>query len=293
MTWVADRNAVRFGKHATAFSTAPLFSESVGSCSIEMSLRPSFSDGSGTFLGFYDSSGVLGLSLHQSLTDLRVDSEIRRGKPAKMYLGDVFRAGKAVLLTVVSGPSGTTVYVNGALVRQVSEFRSSSPCSGRFVVGDSPKTQDTWEGELDGLAIYRDQLTPEQALLNYRSWRNSGRPDESIGAIPAALYLFDERDGRLIRDHRKSGVNLSIPERYRVVRETLYESPWSAFQPTMGWVNDVLVNVIGFMPFGFTLSALLWCTGWKKSGLITVLGGLLVSLTIEGSRPTCRHGILT
>lgn len=259
--WVANQNAVRFESHATLLSTAPLFSESVGSCSIEMLLRPRLSDGSGTFLGFYDLSGVVGLSLHQYLTDLRVDREISRGKPAKMYVRDVFSAGKAVFLTVVSGPSGTTVYLNGSRVRQVSEFKSSSPCSGRFVVGDSPKTQDTWEGQLEGLAMYRDELPAEQVLLNYLSWRTTGRPAEAIGGILAALYLFDERDGKLIRDHRESGVNLSIPERYMVVQETLYESPWSAFQPTRDWVKDVLINVAGFMPFGFTLSALLRCSG--------------------------------
>lgn len=199
-----------------------------------------------------------------------------------MYVRDVFSAGKAVFLTVVSGPSGTTVYLNGSRVRQVSEFKSSSPCSGRFVVGDSPKTQDTWEGQLEGLAMYRDELPAEQVLLNYLSWRTTGRPAEAIGGILAALYLFDERDGKLIRDHRESGVNLSIPERYMVVQETLYESPWSAFQPTRDWVKDVLINVAGFMPFGFTLSALLRCSGWKRSGVFTVLGGLVLSLTIEG-----------
>jgi VanZ family protein len=282
VTWVANHSAVRFGRHGTILSFSPLLSDDVGSCSIEMWLRPRLSDGSGTLLGFYDRDLVAGLSLRQSVTDLRLDREVGRGRPAKMYVSDVFSARKLVFLTIVSGPSGTTVYLNGSRVRQVSDFKSSSPCSGRFVVGDSPKEQDTWEGELDGLAIYRGELPPEQVLLNYQSWSNAGRPAENGSGALAALYLFDERGGNLIRDHLQSGVNLSIPERYMVVQETVYESPWNAFQPTWGWVEDVLVNVTGFIPFGFTLSALLWCSGWKRAGVFAVLGGLLVSLTIEG-----------
>jgi len=282
VTWIADHSAVRFGRHGTILSSSSLFSDNLGSCSVEIWLRPSFSDGSGTLLGFYNSSGAVGLSLHQSISDLRLDREVSRERPAKMYVGDVFSAGKLVFLTIVSGPRGTNVYLNGSQVQQVSDFKSSSPCSGRFVVGDSPKEQDTWEGEFDGLAIYRDELTPEQVLLNYQSWSNAGRPSESGSGALAALYLFDERGGRLIRDHGTSGVNLSIPERYMVIQETLYESPWSAFQATRGWVKDVLINVTGFVPFGFTLSAFLWCSGWKRADIFAVLGGLFVSLTIEG-----------
>ena len=283
VTWLANRSAVRFGRHATILSSGPLFLDNVGSCSIEMSLRPSFSDGSSTLLGFYNSSGAVGLSLHQSVTDLRLDHEVSRGRPAKMYLRDVFSAGKLVFLTIVSGSGGATVYLNGSRVLQVSDFVSSSPCSGRFVVGDSPKEQDTWEGELDRLAIYPDELTPEQVLLNYQSWRNTGHPKpQSGGGAMAALYLFDEGGGRLIRDHGASGVNLSIPERYMVIQETLYKSPWSAFQPTWGWVEDVLINVTGFIPFGFTLRALLWSSAWKRAGGFAIFGGFLVSLMIEG-----------
>jgi VanZ family protein len=282
VTWIANQNGVHFGKRGTILSSGPLVPRNIGSCSIEMWLRPTLSDRWGTLLGFYDRSGLVGLSLHQSLTDLRLDREVSRGRPAKIYVDDVFTGGTLVFLTVVTGPGGTAVYRDGSLARQASGFRSSSPCSGSFVVGDSPRVNDSWQGEIAGLAIYGDALTAGQASLNYQSWRSTGRPAESGTGTLAALYLFDERDGRLIRDHHESGVNLSIPERYTIVQEMLYESPWSAFEPTGGWIKDIIINVVGFIPFGFTLSALLWCSGWKRSGTTAVLGGLFVSLVIEG-----------
>src|SRR6266849_104400 len=180
VTWLANQNVIRLGKRGTILSAGSLASRKVGSCSVEMWLRPSLSQASSTLLSFYGPSGIVGLSLHQSLTDLRLDGEASRGRPAKMYIGDVFYAGKLVFLTVVSGPHGTVVYLDGALARQTSAFHSSPhACAGSFVVGDSPKENDTWQGELGGLAIYRHDFTDEQVMLNYQSWRNTGGPAES------------------------------------------------------------------------------------------------------------------
>jgi glycopeptide antibiotics resistance protein len=88
--------------------------------------------------------------------------------------------------------------------------------------------------------------------------------------------------GNVIADHGSSEVNLFIPERYLIARQTLLESPWSAFEPTSGYVQDILINIGGFVPFGFTLSAFLLATGWtKRTTVLVVLTGFLVSLTIE------------
>lgn len=284
VTWVANRHAIRFGKRGTVLSTGPLPSSNTDGCSVEMWLRPSLSDGSSTVLAFYSSAAIEGWSLHQSLTDLRLDN--RAARPVvKMYVPDVFRAAQTVFLTIVSGPGGTYVFLNGALARQLpaQKFQSSnSACSGNFVVGDSPRDNDTWEGELSGLAIYLHDLTPEEAMANYSSWATNGHPDEGQSGKPDALYLFDEREGDLIRDHGESSVDLSIPRRYVIAHQILLESPWSAFEPTRGYVEDIAINIGGFVPFGFTLGALLLATGRiTRVTAVVVLTGFLVSLMIE------------
>jgi VanZ family protein len=148
-------------------------------------------------------------------------------------------------------------------------------------VGDSPRDNDTWQGQFRGLAIYHETLSGEQLALDYESWLNDSHPSEK--PIRAdSLYLFNERSGRLIRDHGKSGIDLQIPERYVIVRQVLLESPWRAFEPTWGYVEDLTINVLGFAPFGLTLYAFLFACGWKQGvGIPVVIVGLLTSLTIE------------
>ena len=186
----------------------------------------------------------------------------------------VFRAGLPVFLGIVTDHEGTAVYVDGALARQFPGFQSVEPCTGSFVVGDSPMDNDTWQGEFHGLAIYRDAISPAQMVLDYKSWLNQARPSESPRRADS-LYLFMEHSGRLIRDYGTSGIDLQIPERYVITRQVLLESPLRAFEPTPGYVEDLVINILGFAPFGVTLYAFLFVCGWRRHlGPLVVIAGL-------------------
>ncbi len=279
VSWVAGQDAIRLGKRGTVLSSRP--SADTGACTLEMLLRPALSDDSSTVLAFYGVQGPAGLSLHQSLTDLRVDNETGRTRPSARYVNNVFRAGHPVFLGIVTDAEGTVVYLDGALTKQFPGFRSAEPCTGSFVVGDSPTDNDTWQGEVRGLAIYRDNVSPMQIMLDYRSWTNQARPLESPRK-PDLLYLFNEHSERLIQDHGTSRINLQVPERYVIVRQTLLEIPLRAFEPTRGYVEDLAINVLGFAPFGVTLYAFLFACGRRRYvGSTVVIAGLLTSLTIE------------
>lgn len=279
VTWVGGQDAIRLGKRGTVLSLGS--SPETMSCTLEMLLRPARSDDSSTVLAFYGANKTVGISLHQSLTDLRLENEIGRLRPSVRYVDNVFRAGRPLFLGIVMDAEGTAVYLDGALARQLPGFRSAEPCSGSFVVGDSPTDNDTWRGEFRGLAIYRDTISPAQMALDYESWMNQARPLESPKKADS-LYLFNEHSGMLIRDHGTSGINLQIPERYVIVRQNLLESPVRAFEPSLGYIEDVLINVFGFAPFGITLYAFLFSCGHRKyTGFAVVIVGLLTSLTIE------------
>jgi VanZ family protein len=200
-----------------------------------------------------------------------------------MYVDRILPGGRLRFLTVVSGPRGAAIYVDGILVRQSAGFVSSrGDCSGRFVVGDSPRGHASWQGEVRGLAVYNRELPAAAVMRNYRSWRASGRPEEAITGRPDALYLFDERQGRRIIDHGTAGVDLLIPERYASAVPTLLQSPLSAFEMEWGYVADIFINIGGFVPFGLALSAFLASLRrFKRVETMTVAGGLMVSLTIE------------
>jgi glycopeptide antibiotics resistance protein len=89
----------------------------------------------------------------------------------------------------------------------------------------------------------------------------------------------------VVRDHGATGLNLTIPEHYYYVQRTLLGSPLSAFKENegkWGYTQDVVINIGGFVPFGFALSVLLASTGRvSKPAACAVLGGLIVSLRIE------------
>ena len=60
------------------------------------------------------------------------------------------------------------------------------------------------------------------------------------------------------------------------------EPPWKEYQPTWSYWKSNLINIAGFIPFGF-----FFCAYWssirpiRRAGLVTIVLGTTVSLTIE------------
>lgn len=283
ITWLSNRSGVHFGKHGIILSAGALPPVDSGACTIEMWVRPAGSEDFGTLLAFYGPDGGTGVSLHRSLTDLRLDRETASGRPIKSYVGDVLPGGRRVFLTVVLNAGGTAVYQDGVPVRRLSQPRiEAGDCSGGLGVGHPATGHTSWQGEMRGLAIYHHELTPESVLSNYHSWQTTGRPDEQVSGRPSVLYLFRERRGTIVRDRGAARLNLRIPDQYQNIQRTWFQSPSGAFEARWGYFEDMFINIGGFVPFGFALSALLAATGRiRRVGIWTVTGGLLVSLTIE------------
>jgi len=247
-----------------------------------MWVRPAGGENSSTLLAFYGPNGATGVTLQRSLTDLRLDRETG-ARPVKSYVNDVLYDGKLVFITIVIGARGTTVYQEGALARRLSQPRATpGDCSGSFGLGHPASGHTSWQGEIHGLAIYRRELTPEEVQENYRSWQAVGHPGERTSGKPEALYLFAEKGGSVVRDSGSSGVSLMIPAQYRNIQRTWLQSPCGAFELHWGYVQDILVNVVGFVPFGFALSLfLVSASRVRRVGAWAIFGGLCVSLVIE------------
>ena len=212
------------------------------------------------------------------------------------YINDVFGSAKPVFLAISSGEDGTAVYLNGALSRASREFRlSPGDCAGRLVIGTSPFHSDPWTGELRGLALYRNQLTSAQVLQHYQAWTRQGRPEMAGGPGCVALFLFDEHGGRRVRDQIPPGPGLLIPERYRILDQTLLRPFWKEFEFSWNYAKDVLRNIAGFVPLGFLFYA--WFIRYataRGAAWITVILGMTVSITIEVLQaflPTRQSGV--
>jgi len=290
VTWSAGGNGLRFGRHGTILSSGKFKATDAqenASCSVELWLEPGFTAGGGTLLAFYAPGSPRQFSLQQSISDLALRIDIRDGRyrtrTTRFYVGDIFRRGKPLFITVASNGGRTSVYIDGDLVETAPEFPlSEKDFEGELVIANWPRVDDSWSGLLRGLAFYDQELSPAQVLHDYRTWIKKGRPDVSENERAVALYLFDERAGHVIHNQIPTGPDLYIPDRYLVLDQVSLEPFWEAYHSGWGYWNDVLINIAGFIPFGFLFCAYFSLTRRiKRPALVTILLGFTISLTIE------------
>jgi VanZ family protein len=288
--WLKTENGLQFGEHGTVLSTAtftPPGDPNQHGCSIEIWAEPSVSWDSNTILAFYDPRSHRELALRQSDLDLEViwrnPGQQARPSGTKLYVDDVLRRGKQVFITVTLGQGQTAAYINGMLARRASEpALSGEDCSGELVVANSPVENDSWSGKLRGLAIYGRELTTAEVLEHYRDWTQVGRPQLIAKDRVFALYEFQEGGGDRIHNQAGSDLDLNIPKRYVVPHEKFLEAPWKEYEPRWSYWEDVLINVGGFIPFGFVFMAYFMASGQvRRPALKAILIGTLVSLAIE------------
>ena len=257
VTWIPGGNGVHLGHHATLLSStkfqAPPGRKNVP-CSVEVWFKPDFAD-SGTLFTFYTPGRQRQFWLHQSSSFLALRIDPHDGlygtASTRLYIDNVFHPGKPRFVTIVSDAGETSVYVDGALVRKTSDFLlSAEDLVGELIVGNSFGRDHSWSGELLGLALYRQSLTPAQEGEHFATWSTRGVPEISESEHPIALYLFDEHAGTVARNQVASGPDLYIPDRFTVVDQAFLQPFWSEIYPTWSGLEDVLVNIGGFIPFG-------------------------------------------
>jgi hypothetical protein len=286
VAWVANTNAVRFGEHGTILNSGSFPPPGGGvERSIEIWAQPGLIEDSNTLVAFYSPDSPLQLSLSQSESDLEIriqsSSAWRSVKGWRMNIDDAFRDGKSAFWTVTFGHAGTAVYRDGKLVRSSPFTPSRNEFSGWLVIGNSPIFHDSWSGVLRGLAIYDTALNQGQIARHYSSWTKAEAPVLSSDDACIALYLFNEHAGRVVYNRVHSENNLYIPPKYMVLRQTVLDPVWRAFNWSRGFWQDAFINVAGFIPFGWFLCAYLSARGLHMPALSASAMGAAISVFIE------------
>lgn len=292
VSWLAGGQGLQFGRHGTILSSSAFHvvpKQGNAPCSIEIWIEPTPSATSGTVLAFYAREAPRQFSIYQFNTGLVFQSKFQgeqQGDRKGFYVHGIFRQGKQAFTTITSDGEQTSVYVDGILAKHALSFPlSGQDLVGQLVIADSPRTSDSWSGVLRGLALFSQDLTPAQVLHHYKTWTKDGRPDISTDDRAVALYLLDEREGKLVHNQIPSGIDLYIPERFLVVDQYFLEPFWKEYKPSWSYYENVLVNIAGFVPLGFMFCAYLSLAGnVKRPALVTILLGFAVSLTIEVSQ---------
>jgi hypothetical protein len=287
VSWVANANAVRFGEHGTMLSSGPIPPPVSGGVerSIEIRVQPGKRKDSNTLLAFYSPADPRQLSLSQSLSDLKIHIQTsnawRKVKTERTYVDDAFRDGKSAFWTVTFSHSGTTVYRDGVLLKRSPITPSPGEMSGQLVVGNSPIFSDSWSGVLRGLAIFDTALDRTQIVRHYASWSKGEAPVIASDDHCIALYLFNEHAGQVVHNRVHSENDLYIPPKFLVLRQTILDPVWRAFNWSSGFWKDAFINVGGFIPFGCFFCAWFSARGARSPMLLASALGAAVSVLIE------------
>ena len=283
VSWIAGGRGIAFGKHGVLIGSGPLRPHDIAEsgCTLDLWVEPEQADGEGAILATYSPGNSKLLMVEQSEEDLGVLTFARGGPVraggAQLYADGILATAKPILLTVTSNSDGTKVFVNGIFVKARSKPQiCHSLLTGKLIVGTAAESHYSWRGRLRGIAIFSRPLSAEEVQDDYSGSPNNPSPALGNKAGLVALYPFDEGSGRRVRDLVSGANSLYIPDRYLVVAQQLLS------RPSFDNPSDIIFNIIGFIPLGFTLCGYL-CSRWgrTKSVVLTVLLCGLFSLLIE------------
>jgi glycopeptide antibiotics resistance protein len=301
VTWLHDKNGVNFSGQVMILSPDSLNDPqqlllNEKSITIEILIHPTEEpqNGINRILSIYDGEGSEITFLGQWKKHLIIQSRIKRPLGNILYreigVNDALGKDHDYLLSITSGTEGTAIYINGQLAQAYPHHRLLGSVTSKkigFILGNSPVGKNSWKGRIMRLAIYNRTFTAEQIVKHYQLYLENNfnmRPEKEwcIG-----LYLFNEKQGAKVKDYSNLNNHLTIPVLFRPVKKMILEPSWQDFRWNKSFVQDTILNLLGFVPLGFFFTAfLLKASNWKKK--IIYIGvaatGFAISLAIELSQ---------
>lgn len=294
--WVQNGSGIRFYGQGIAFTTDPLLIQRTisrnAAVTIEFVVRPQKESINmvASILTLYHGDRdqfIFGQWKKELIIRIPAATSILQKRYREIEVEKVLAKDTTHLIAVTSSEQITDIYIDGNLVKSVQHFSlipDDQRLVGRLVLGNSPEGTNPWDGTLIGLVIYAGTLEREKLHDHFTSWQQGRSQFLTRKGKPLALYLFDENNSKEIYDHSSARNDLQIPAIFHPLRRIILGLPerdqW--FRP---WnLMDIMINVLGFVPFGFILFA------WLRQGKIlsaqtayslSILLGFCLSLAIE------------
>jgi hypothetical protein len=197
---------------------------------------------------------------------------------------DALGTGRSRFIAVTTDRAGTAFYVDGVPADRFPGFvLPARAWTGYLVLGASVERGPSWTGSLFRLAIFSRVLTDEEIGADGRAWTNrQGRGEaDRIGLV--RLFDFTDGHGQWAADHAQPGGRLLLPSTFKLPVRQVLALPWNNGPYYRLGVDDILINLLGFVPFGF--AAFAYCRARLPGGwagvLAAIAAGTLVSLVIE------------
>ena len=298
--WLGQEDGLQFG-HSGSVVSSGVFTPREYAGTLEIWIKAALVKGRHTILAFEGTGqSDVPFRLQQNGQTLIVQrhnvDDQGNDRTAEFRVDGALPEGERVFVAVTLGKKETFVYLNGALATASPILGTSTGnFTGHLVLGNSPSANDSWPGQILGLALFRAQLTPSEVVEHFQSWSKNHRPLWLPAEKPTALFLFNEHAGRSIRNQVDQSTDLTIPVHYSVLHPEFLTSPWRHFHSTWSYWADVAINVMGFIPFGFFICAYFASMpANRNAATITIALGFITSLTIEVSQaflPTRDSGV--
>ena len=296
VNWIADRSGIQFGRFGIAYTNPfedPTLENISGEdgFSLEIAMQPvNYHRWKFRFIcafhGGNDSDQlVMGLWRSQ-LIIMNGDDYSYRRKTSRITADTHSPSLKTRLVTITSGRDGTRIFLDGKLESTKKDLRLKMPPgeNARLIIGNSVYGRHPWRGVVYGLAFYNYPLSSHIAASHFNSWSKDRNFAFARHAKPSVLYLFNEKGGTRALDHSGSNHHLEIPSRMKLLERRILALPSRIFMSHVGFIIDIIINLVGFIPFGFLVCAILVRSGgtFQRHGVLITAGLCMsVSLSIE------------
>lgn len=296
VNWITEQPGIRFSKYGIAYTNPFLESSEENiydpnSFSVEIALKPAgyHEEGFNFILALHngkDSTQLLMGQWRSWIILMNGDDYAHKRREKRIAVNIASLSPITRFVTITTGKKGTKVYFDGQLVRAEKDLTLKIPNGrkARLIIGNSVYGRHSWKGDIYGLAVYRYTLTAQDAAIHSNEWDK----DQNFAFVknykPFVLYFFDEKGGTRVLDHAGGNHHLEIPSRMKILEKKMLSLAWDGLKLDLGSIQDIILNLMGFIPFGFVLIATFVKAGFSfnKHGVIIAIAlCFIVSLIIE------------
>jgi hypothetical protein len=200
--------------------------------------------------------------------------------PVHFETEGVLKKGEKSSIAIVFNGEKLLLYDNGKIKNEKKTGSLSfANWDGSYplVIGSEATGKFPWKGIIHSIKIF------DRALLPGEIERLALRGNAQIDSVmPLIDYSFDAGGAEIKDGGKGEPANLVIPKRFKPYKRAFLEKPCSLKEIPRN-VGDILINLFGFIPLGFLLSAFLagrHCSS-KRALFLSVVFGFLISLMIE------------
>ena len=293
---IEGKNGIRFGHYGIAY-TDTAFPRMINSTepsglSFELAVRSSNSrdDRFKILLSIHagkDSEQLLIGQWRSSLVVMNGDDYNGSKRIPKIGVSNALPPEICSFIHITSDQKGTHIYVNGRLRASNERLILNLPDEkdkAVLVLGNSPYGRHSWTGDIYGLAIYENILNPQDTAYHFDQWSQRHIFLFPRNMDPKFFFSFDNTKGLGASDQGTKGHDLIIPSRFKILKKEILVAPWNESPLNYSLVQDMIMNLLGFIPFGFFFFPLMISFGgfFEKHGfLLTVFTCFFISFAIE------------